>query len=433
VTSAQVTIDGNTRQSSPKANRERGLDMLAEIKRAIKDNYYDPKFRGINIDERFKLAAERIKTLNTYWQIFREIAQTVVDFNDSHTRFLPPSWANRPEYGFSLQMIGDTCYLVDVKKGSDAEAKGLKVGDVVLALGQYAVTRETLWKLNYLLYQIDPQEVLTLSIQSPDGRQRTVWVRAKFKTPAERLKETRSRETEKKQRPFKCNEVSTDLIACKLYTFLVDRDEMDKMMKEVRRHNKFILDLRGNRGGYVTTVAHLTGYFFDHDVKISVEVTREKTKERIAKNLKEKAYHGELVVLIDSASASASELFARVIQIEKRGKIVGDVSAGAVMASRVFGLANLSGVFNVLVVGYAVNVSVGDSIMSDGKRLEGTGVMPDARVGPTGRALLEGNDPVLSHAASLLGVKLTPEQAGKLYFIAKQPEDEEIEGKDEDK
>ena len=428
---AQVTIDGKTHSASPKANRERGLEILDQIKGVIKKNYYDPKFRGINLDERFKIAAERIKSLDTHPQIFREIAQAVVEFNDSHTKFFPPAWTNRPEYGFSLQMIGDACYVVDVIKGSDAEAKGVKVGDVVLGLGKYSVSRATLWKLMYLLYNLDPQPAVSLILQTPDLRQRTVTVRARFKPPEERQKERRNYDAERKRKPFKCKEVNAEIIACKLYTFSIDIGEIDRMMKEARPYHKFILDLRGNRGGYVKTEVHLTGSFFDRDVKMGDLVTRQKTQERMAKTLKEKVYRGALIVLIDSTSASASEVFARTIQIEKRGKIVGDVSSGAVMTSRVFRLIYLQGRSSFWP--YSLNVSVSDLIMSDGKRLEGMGVVPDAPVGPTGRALLEGNDPVLSYATSLFGAKLTPAQAGKFYFIRQQPEEEEIESDDDAK
>ena len=251
---------------------------------------------------------------------------------------------------------------------------------------------------------------------------------ARFKPPEERQKERRNHEAERKRRPFKCKGVNAEIIACKLYTFSIDIGEIDRMMKEVRGYDKFILDLRGNRGGYVKTEVHLTGSFFDRDVKMGDLVTRQKTQERMAKTLKEKVYRGALIVLIDSTSASASEVFARTIQIEKRGKIVGDVSSGAVMTSRVFPLISSKGAL----VAYALNVSVSDLIMSDGKRLEGVGVVPDALVGPTGQALLEGNDPVLSYATSLFGAKLTPAEAGKFYFIRQQPEEDEIESDDDD-
>ena len=423
----EVTKD----KANPKLNRERGLDMLSEIKDVIKEEYYDPKFHGINLDERFKAAAERIKKMETNSQIFRVIAQVLVEFNDSHTRFIPPSRTNSFEYGFSMQMIGNNCFVVDVKKGSDAETKALKAGDIVLTIGPYIPTRENFWKIKYLLYSLDPQTSLTLTVRSIDGKEREVEIKSKIRTPDEVKKEREKRKSEKKEKPYKCQEVNSDLIACKLYTFSVDKGTIDKMMKEVGQHKKFILDLRGNRGGYVETEKHLVGYFFDHNVKVGDIVTRKKTTEEIAKSRKEKVFSGELIVLIDSDSASASEVFSRVIQIEKRGKIIGDVSAGAVMTSHVHYLSIGHNTTSVGVfVACALNLTIGDFIMSDGNRLENVGVIPDYPVGPTSYALAKKTDPVLSFAASKLGAELTPEKAGEFYFMRQKPEDEDDDADD---
>jgi C-terminal peptidase prc len=413
-------------KNNPATNRARGLEMLSEVREVIKRMYYDKNYRGIELDKRFEAAEERIKKMSTNGEIFSVIAQLVLDFNDSHTRFYPPGRANQVEYGFTMQMIGNDCFVVNVKKGSDAEAKGLKAGDVIVGVGQYAPTRENLWKLNYILYYLRPQEKLKLRVLNADSAPREIEITAGFKTMEDRKKETAQRRKEKSEDPYKCQKITPQLTACKLKTFSVEKKYIDRMMNEARSSENFILDLRGNSGGYVHIEEYLTGHFFDRDVKIADFITRNKTSERIAKTQKGKVFKGKLVVLIDSNSASASEIFSRVIQLEKRGKVVGDVSAGAVMTSNFFSLSNARGPYGSLTVSfYGLNVTVADILMTDGNRLENAGVIPDYPVGPTAEALAEKSDPVLAYSANLLGAKLSAAEAGKLYFITEPVENEE--------
>jgi len=424
-----------TQQEAPedaKINRQRELAMLSEIKEALKEHYYDPTFHGINIDDRFRTAQERIKGLDSNAQIFRVIAQAVLDLEDSHTIFIPPSHYNRTEYGFSFQMVGNVCHIVNVKHGIDAEAQGLKDGDVVASVANIIPTRNTLWTLQYLLYTLQPEAAVKVILRGADGSPRAVLVKSRILTPAEQEREREQRAKlekslpELKSTPFKCHEVNNDLIACKLYTFMIEPKVVDKMMKEVSAHKKLILDLRGNGGGAIETEAHLIGYFFDHDVKIGTEIRKNKRKDRFAKSRGDRVFTGQLLVLVDSNSASASEVFARVVQIEKRGKIIGDVTAGQVMEAMFLNLTSVRGIATVSLFG--LEVTIADLVMSDGQRLEGAGVIPDKAVGPTSFALAKKTDQVLAYAISEFGVRLSAKDAGKYYFVRPVPEPSEEQG-----
>jgi C-terminal processing protease CtpA/Prc len=124
-------------------------------------------------------------------------------------------------------------------------------------------------------------------------------------------------------------------------------------------------------------------------------------------------FTGKLIVLVDSRSGSASEVFARLMQLEKRGLVLGDRSAGAVMRSRQFG--HQLGIDTI--IPYGVSITDADVIMPDGKSLEKVGVIPDEVVLPTAADMAAKRDPVLARAAALLGVKYEPEKAGSLFPI----------------
>jgi C-terminal processing protease CtpA/Prc len=109
-------------------------------------------------------------------------------------------------------------------------------------------------------------------------------------------------------------------------------------------------------------------------------------------------------VLIDSDSASASEVFSRVVQLEKRGTVMGDHSSGMLMEAQFFGHE-----------GYGAEISTANLIMKDGASVEHVGVEPDEVLLPSPEDLVLGRDPVLSKAANMLGVPLTPEQAGTAF------------------
>lgn len=432
-TSAQDESKPKKLSGESKKARQDSLRLLDEMKGILKEHYYDANFRGIDLDARFKAAEERIKSLEYNWQMYRVLVQVLMDFNDSHTRFQVPPRTDFFDYGFSMQMFSDECYVISVKKGSDAEKKGLAVGDKILNIGKYVPSRQHLWKIVYVLYRLDPMHTVDLKIVKLDGTEQSLTVKAKTMTQKERREELKKKKSKEKFEPFKCQEVNSDVIACKLYTFSTERNDIDKMMKQVRNYKKLILDLRGNGGGYVIIEEYLISHFFDRDTKIADIKTRKKTEARIAKSRGDKVFKGDLVVLVDSNSASAAEMFARVVQIEKRGKVIGDVSKGAVMTSIYRPMFSPASAFaDIVFSSVGMSVTIGDVVMKDGSRLENVGVIPDVPIVPDGLALSKNTDPILAYAALVSGADLSPEKAGEFYFITQKDDDEDIDNDSEE-
>ena len=67
---------------------------------------------------------------------------------------------------------------------------------------------------------------------------------------------------------------------------------------------------------------------FDSEVTIATRDGRRESKPEVAKPDRH-PFLGKLAVLVDSNSASAAEIFARVVQLEKRWLVVGDRTAGS--------------------------------------------------------------------------------------------------------
>ena len=211
----------------------------------------------------------------------------------------------------------------------------------------------------------------------------------------------------------KYHEVGKQVLFWKLPDFLVDPYEVDGILNKARSFQAVVLDLRGNPGGLVRAKEIFVGGFFDHDVKLGDRKGRTEPRSAIAKTRRGKALGGQLIVLVDSQSASAAEIFARVVQLEKRGTVLGDRSSGRVMESKPFVHAVRLDMVNVS--HYAVYITVADLRMTDGKSLEKVGVTPDEIVLPTPADINAGRDPVLARAAALTGVTMTPEEAGKIF------------------
>ena len=404
------------------ADRENARTMLNTIKNDLEKYYYDPQYRGMNLNERFKTASEKIDQAASLAQLLGIVGQVLLDLDDSHTFFLPPGRTYRTDYGWEMKAIGDRCYVVAVKPKSDAEAKGLKEGDEIVSIDGMKPTRENMWKIHYLYHQIRPRPGMRLNVIKPNGEEQQLDVAAKIEQGKKVVNVSvygqgydtgdliREAENEARLNRQRYEEIG-DALVWKMPGFDQDPVQVRDTFGRVKKFKSLVLDLRGNGGGYVDTLLALIGNVFDKEIKVGDLKRRKEQKELVAKSRGNEAFTGKIVVLIDSESGSAAELFARVVQLEKRGIVIGDRSAGAVMRSRVY--PHSIGIDRS--IPYAVSITDSDIIMTDGKSIEHVGVTPDELKLPSPADLASKRDPVLAHALSLVGVDYTPEKAGALF------------------
>jgi C-terminal processing protease CtpA/Prc len=412
---AQQTLSGN---------RDEGRIMLGVLKGDVVKNYYDPTYHGINVEARFKEAEEQIKRANSLPEILGVIADAMMSFDDSHTFFMPPSFAVRIQHGWVMQMIGDKCYVVAVQPGSNAEAQGLRPGDRVLSVEGTMPTRRDLWKLQYTMFILAPRPSLHVLVEKPDGRRVTYETRAVVHegkpilqlnsgVSSDRNDLIREEETDARLNAHRYYEVGKESLVWKMPAFDLPEVKINEMLDRARARKSLILDLRGNQGGDEETLLKLVGGLFDHDVKVGDIKRRKDSKSLVAKTRGANAFTGQLVVLVDSVSGSAAEVLARVVQLEKRGTVIGDRTAGAVMRAHSFDHQ----LGETLVILYGSSVSDADLLLSDGHSLEHAGVTPDELILPKATDLASQSDPVLARAAQLVGLSLSPEKAGTMFPV----------------
>jgi len=402
-----------------KMDRDEVQQMLTTISDDVKKHYYDKNLHGVDWNANVKSFETRIDNSASLNRGLSEVAAALDVLNDSHTFFLPPPRPYKHSYGWTISMIGAKCFVLQVKPGSDAEKKGVKAGDEVLTINGFTPARENLWKMNYVFDVLRPQPALRVALQTPEGEHKEVDIVAAMRELPkvkdltgdgiwEYFREIENNTHESRMRWARTND---GVMILKFPSFVYMQSQVYDVMNQARKNQSLIIDLRGNGGGSIETLREFLNNFFDHEVKIADRQMRGNGKPEMVRPHSKNVFAGKLFVLVDSRSASASEILARVVQLEKRGTVLGDQSAGAVMESIRY---NYHIGFETRLF-YGASITEADLIMTDGKSLEKVGVTPDEVLLMSPKDLAAGRDPVMARAVELAGGKMSPEAAGKLF------------------
>jgi carboxyl-terminal processing protease len=117
-------------------------------------------------------------------------------------------------------------------------------------------------------------------------------------------------------------------------------DEFDASVVDLRSKGmtQLILDLRGNSGGYLNTAVELADEFLPASKLIVYTEGLHSPKQDFYATSAGSFEQGKLVVIIDEASASASEIVSGAIQDWDRGMVIGRRSFGKGLVQRPFNL-----------------------------------------------------------------------------------------------
>ncbi len=172
-----------------------------------------------------------------------------------------------------------------------------------------------------------------------------------------------------------------------------------KAVKEIlyREQAKgIVLDLRNNPGGYLNVAVDLAGWFIKKGDVVAKERFADRN-ERVFKTYGNEALKDTpLVILINSGSASASEILAGALRVKRGIKLVGEKSFGKGTVQELQELKDNS----------ALKITIANWLLPDDSLIDKVGLDPDVEVKTTEEDIKAGKDPQLDKAIEVLKTQM---------------------------
>lgn len=281
------------------------------------------------------------------------------------------------EAGVGIEMMkqGDYVVVTRTLPNNPARKAGVHAGDII-----FAINGEEVWNKD--------TEIIASKLRGPSGEKVKLTVaRDKQKLDFELVRE-------------KINNVSADITyqdktaIISVYRFSEDTGTLvQSFTKDFKNKgiNKVILDLRNNGGGYVTAARDLLSLWLDGDkiltqksATIGQTITYAKRGEATLKDMK-------TIVLVNNATASASEIVAGALKDYKKATILGTKTYGKGVVQT---MLELSG-------GSLLKITTAHWYTPEGQTINKTGISPDVEVERSYSDINSGKDPQLDKAKTL--------------------------------
>ena len=150
-------------------------------------------------------------------------------------------------------------------------------------------------------------------------------------------------------------------------------DQIKEKIKELRQNKKiekYILDLRNNPGGLLSQAIKISDFFLNNGEIVSTK-SRKKKENRKWFARKGDIIDGEtLIVLINYGSASAAEIVAGALKDHKRAILIGEKSFGKGSVQSVIPLNNKG----------AIRLTISKYYLPSGKSISEVGITPDIEI-----------------------------------------------------
>lgn len=323
---------------------------VAEAWRLVDNSYLDRTFNG---QDWFKLRQDLVKRkYKNMDEAQSAIEQMVATLGDKYTRYLSPGKyqsiidsATGTLAGVGVEISANKDgrpYASDIEANSPAKAAGIQMGDLFLEVdGQKFDEKST------------PDDV-ALKLRGPEGSRVGVVMERDGKVQDFIL--TRQPITITSVRPYSSNVAGigkVGVIRIKSFSGTTS-DTVASAFKDLKKQGckAFVFDLRGNPGGLLPGGVDTASLFLEQDKPVVYVVSKTGIIDSQLTLGTGIDIESPIVILVDSKTASAAEVFTAALKENDRATVVGEKTFGKGVVQTIRGLADKNGGVAITVARY---------------------------------------------------------------------------------
>ena len=365
--------------------------LFDNVWETVKENYYDASLNRQNWDRWKYRYRGKIKTDEDA----KVAIQTMIEsLDDPYSRYM-----NKSEYadqntsinskitgiGVNIATTSGKVRIINVMEGTPAQYANLQNGDIITAIDGKDVSGLPLSDVANLVRGPENSFVELTILRGKDKFTKKV-IRKEIK-----IKTVRS-------------SVDKNIGYIQIMTFIgpTTPNEFLEALEKTKKTDGLILDLRGNTGGLLPNAIFIANLFIPEGNIVSI-VGRNGYKYDIYAQDTEFNIEKPMIVLVDGASASASEILSGALKDYKKAKLLGSQTYGKGMVQKIIPLPNETG----------LNLTIAKYLTPNGTDINKKGITPDIEVNFTMEDVKKQNDVQLSTAKTILSEMIGQKIAGK--------------------
>ena len=360
-------------------------DIFLQAWKSIKDQYLDKTY---NHQDWSRWKNRYLNQIKTKEDAYLAIDTMIESLNDPYTRFLTPyDFAEQNRnidaelYGIGVHIVKakDNVTIIQVMDDTPAKKAGLKPGDIIFKIN------------NTSTKGLDIKEVAD-KVRGKVGSKVTLVI---LRDKKEIIKEIIREKIEIKSIDYKIQNNNYAYIKISSFMSSETAFEMLNALEATKNAKGIIIDLRGNQGGLLPNAVFIANMFVNKGIIVSI-VDRNGIKKSIKAEPDVLITNKPIVILVNQASASASEILSGALKDHNRATLVGETTFGKGFVQKVHKLSDGSG----------INITIAKYLTPSGKDIDKKGIKPDYTVELTEKDFTQDKDPQLDKAKQILATKI---------------------------